>query len=156
MDIKIRDLKEDDLRESAALIVRLKKFNSEHDPLFLLNDKIEEAVNAYLKSSLRLENRDALVAEHLGKIVGVVMADIVDRMFYEPLKEARITELYVLPEFRKTGLGKKLIEAVAEKEKKRGCAMISVEFPTENLVAHKFYTGIGMRSVISIYGKKIN
>lgn len=156
MEIKIRDLKEDDVKDAANLIVRLKKFNSEHDPLFSLNEKIEESVLSYLRSAIKLETRDAMVADSYGKIVGIVMADVNDRIFYEPLKEVRITELYVLPEYRKGGLGRKLIDSIVEKEKKKGCSVLTVEFPTENLVAHKFYTGLGMRSIISVYGKKIN
>lgn len=42
---------------------------------------------------------------------------------------------------------------MADREKKKGCTMLTVEFPTENLLAHKFYTSQGMRSIISIYGK---
>jgi ribosomal protein S18 acetylase RimI-like enzyme len=156
MEIKIREIKEEDVREAANLIVRLKKFNSEHDPLFSLNEKLEESVVSYLKSAIKLETRDAMIAESSNKIVGIVMADVNDRIFYEPLKEVRITELYVLPEFRKGGLGRKLIDAIVEKERKKGCSVLTVEFPTENLVAHKFYTGLGMRSIISVYGKKIN
>ncbi len=156
MEVKIREIKEEDVKDAADLVVRLKKFNSEHDPLFSLNEKLEESVVSYLRSAIKLETRDAMIAESGNKIVGIIMADVNDRIFYEPLKEVRITELYVLPEFRKGGLGRKLIDAIVEKEKKKGCSVLTVEFPTENLVAHKFYTGLGMRSIISVYGKRIN
>ncbi|MEM0135269.1 MAG: GNAT family N-acetyltransferase, partial [Thermoplasmatales archaeon] len=66
-----------------------------------------------------------------------------------------VTEIYLLPEFRKGGLGKKLLEALIEKEKAKSCNIITVEFPSENLLAHKFYTSLGMRSILSIYGKKV-
>jgi ribosomal protein S18 acetylase RimI-like enzyme len=153
--IDIRDLKVEDVREAANLVIRLKKFNSEHDPLFNLSEKLEENVNSYLNSAIKLETRDVLVADHDGKIVGLIMADIMDRLFYVPKRELRITEIYLLPEYRKMGLGKKLIDALIDKEKGKGCEVLTVEFPTENLVAHKFYTGQGMRSIISVYGKKI-
>jgi Acetyltransferases len=96
-----------------------------------------------------------LVADFKGKIVGAVMGEILDRPFYQPEKELRITEIYLLPEFRKGGLGKKMLDALVAKEGKKGCNIITVEFPSENLLAHKFYTGLGMRSILSIYGKKL-
>jgi len=153
MEIRIRDLEENDLKEATELVVRLKKFNSEHDPLFALAENLENIVMNYLKESITLDTRDVLVADDEGKIVGIILAEIVDRLFYEPAKEVRITELYVLPAYRKKGLGKKLLDEMVKKERNKGCGILTVEFPTENLLAHKFYTSQGMRSIISVYGK---
>jgi ribosomal protein S18 acetylase RimI-like enzyme len=133
----------------------LKKFNSEHDPLFSISGDLEKNVTEYISSAIKLEDRDVLVADHDGKIVGVIMGEILNRPFYQPAKELRITEIYLLPEYRKTGLGKKLLDSLIEKEREKSCGVLTVEFPTENLLAHKFYTSQGMRSVISIYGKKL-
>ncbi len=155
MKANIREIKTGDVDAVTKLIVRLKKFNSEHDPLFDLSDKVEDHVREYVNNAIEKETRDIIVAEAGGKIVGLVAGDILDRSFYKPEKELRITELYILPEYRKTGLGRKLIETLIQREKKKGCEVLTVEFPTENLVATKFYAGQGMRSVISVYGKKI-
>ncbi len=154
-EIKIRDLKKEDVREASNLVVRLKKFNSEHDPLFNVSAELEKNVTDYLESAIKLETRDVLVADSNGKIVGAIMGEILDRPFYQPGKELRVTEIYLLPEFRKHGLGKKLIDALVEREKSKGCGMITVEFPTENLLGHKFYTSVGMRGILSVYGKKL-
>jgi len=151
----IREMKEEDIEKAANLLLRLKKFNSEHDPLFSLVDNVEEEVKKYLKQAVKEQFRDAYVAEYQGKIIGIILADIIDRLFYNPRKEVRITDIYVLPEFRKKGLGTELLRELAKIEKKKGCSVITVEFPTENLVATKFFKGEGMRSIISIYGKII-
>jgi len=155
MEIKIRELKEKDIDESANLISRLKRFNAEHDTLFSLNENLEDIVKKYLKDSMGLKERDALVAEDNGKIVGIIMVEIIDRLFYKPRNEARITEIYILPEYRKKGLGRKLIDEIIAREAKKGCMILTVEFPSENLLAHKFYTGQEMRSIISVYGKSL-
>lgn len=55
MEIKIRDLEENDLKEATELVLRLKKFNSEHDPLFALTEDLENVVMNYLKESIRLK-----------------------------------------------------------------------------------------------------
>ncbi|MCL4447713.1 MAG: GNAT family N-acetyltransferase [Thermoplasmatales archaeon] len=154
-DIKIRDLKREDLKEATNLVMRLKKFNSEHDPLFNVSEELEKNVTEYLASAIKLETRDVLVADFKKKIVGVIMGEILTRPFYNPSKELRVTEIYLLPEYRKGGLGKKLLDSLIEKEKGKSCNIITVEFPSENLLAHKFYTGLGMRSILSIYGKQL-
>ncbi|MEM0127629.1 MAG: GNAT family N-acetyltransferase [Thermoplasmatales archaeon] len=154
-EIKIRELREEDLKDVANLVVRLKRFNSEHDPLFIVTEDVEKRVLEYLSSAIRLDTRDVLVADADGKIAGMIMGEIIERHFYEPLKELMVTEIYILPEYRKAGLGRKLMDALIEKEKSKGCGMITVEFPTENLLAHKFYSSQGMRSIVSVYGKKI-
>lgn len=155
MKVNIRDLKKEDVSGASNLIVRLKKFNSEHDPLFLISEELEKNVNEYLNGAIELDTREVLVADSDGKIVGLIMGEVLDRPFYSPGKELRVTEIYLLPEYRKMGLGKKLIDALVEKEKGNCCSVLTVEFPTENLLAHKFYTSQGMRSIISVYGKKI-
>lgn len=153
-EIKIRDLKRDDLQDASNLVMRLKRFNSEHDPLFTISADLEKNVLEYLESAIDLETRDVLVADFNGKVVGLIMGEILDRPFYLPGKELRITEIYFLPEYRKRGLGKKLLDALIVRENRKNCGVITVEFPTENLLAHKFYTGLGMRRIISVYGKK--
>lgn len=154
-EIKIRELKKEDIREASNLVIRLKKFNSEHDPLFNVSAELEKNVTEYLESAIELETRDVLVADSSGKIVGAIMGETLERPFYQPGKELRVTEIYLLPEFRKHGLGKKLIDALIEREKSKGCDMITVEFPTENLLAHQFYKSLEMRGILSVYGKKI-
>jgi Acetyltransferase (GNAT) family. len=108
MEPIIREMKEEDIEQAANLLLRLKKFNSEHDPLFSLADNVEEEVKKYLKQAVKEQFRDAYVAEYQGKIIGIILADIIDRLFYNPRKEVRITDIYVLPEFRKKGLGTEL------------------------------------------------
>ncbi|MGC8585656.1 MAG: GNAT family N-acetyltransferase [Thermoplasmata archaeon] len=155
MDIKIRKIEEKDVEQTKSLLIRLKRFNSEHDPLFNLSSDIENVVKNYIVDSLKRTDIDIFIAEYSGKIVGVIIASIYDRKFYVPEKEVRIMDLYVLPEFRKKGLGRSLLEHVANYEKEKGCSILTVEFPSENLLAHKFYTSMGMRSLISIYGKTL-
>ena len=154
-EIRIRDLRKEDLKDATNLVVRLKKFNSEHDPLFSVSPDLEKNVAEYLESAIKMETRDVLVADYKKKIVGVIMGEILNRPFYQPGKELRVTEIYLLPEFRKSGLGKRMLDVLIEKEKGKSCNIVTVEFPSENLLAHKFYTILGMRSILSIYGKKL-
>ncbi|PMP75379.1 MAG: GNAT family N-acetyltransferase [Aciduliprofundum sp.] len=155
MGIKIRKMEEKDIKETAELLIRLKKFNAEHDPLFTITDDIERNVNDYLKQSISSEDRVVLIAEDNGKIVGAILGEIRDRLFYEPRREIRVRDIYILPHYRKKGLGKLLLEELEKRVKGKGVDIITVEFPNENLLAHKFYSALGMRSLICVYGKSL-
>ncbi len=149
-DIEIRDAKPEDINSVVELVIRLKRLNEEFDPLFKTRDDIAIHTKEYVESALGSESSVIVVAERKGKVVGVVKADIVDRIFYEPRIEGRIRELYVLPEFRRNGLGKRLIEAIIDRLKNR-VDMITAEFPTLNEIAVRFYNKLGFRSIMSNY-----
>jgi GNAT superfamily N-acetyltransferase len=58
-----------------------------------------------------------------------------------------LDDLFVLPEFRKRGLGRKLIEAVAKIAAERGCARFEWLALDWNERALEFYRGLGARSL---------
>lgn len=149
-EIEIREARSEDINGIVELVIRLKRLNEEFDPLFKTRDDIAIHTKKYVESALGSEESVIIVAERKGKVIGVVKADIVDRIFYEPRIEGRIRELYVLPEFRRNGLGKRLIEAIIEKLKNR-VDIITAEFPTLNEIAVRFYNKLGFRGIMSNY-----
>jgi GNAT superfamily N-acetyltransferase len=58
-----------------------------------------------------------------------------------------LDDLYVLPQFRKRGLGRKLIEAVAKIAAERGCARFEWLALDWNERALAFYRGLGARTL---------
>jgi GNAT superfamily N-acetyltransferase len=58
-----------------------------------------------------------------------------------------LDDLYVLPQFRKRGLGRKLIEAVAKIAAERGCARFEWLALDWNERALEFYRGLGARTL---------
>jgi len=149
-EVVIRDARPEDINSIVELVIRLKRLNEEFDPLFKIRDDIAVHTKKYIESALGSDDSVILVAERRGKIIGVVKADIVDRIFYEPRIEGRVRELYVLPEFRRKELGKQLIESVIQRLKNR-VDMITAEFPTLNEIAVRFYNKLGFRGIMSNY-----
>ena len=74
------------------------------------------------------DNSVILVAVEQGKVVGLVKADLKDRVFYEPRKEGAIVEFYILPEFRRGNLGSELLSEVSESLKKKGAELLLPSF----------------------------
>ncbi len=150
---EIREIKPDEAEHAAALIARLKRLNGEFDPLLKTSDRVEDYALKTIKSAMSNKDSVVLVATTGNKIVGVVKADLIDRVFYEPRREGSIVEFYILPEYRRGSLGKDLLDAITSELKKRGAVLITAEFPSQNEIAKKFYTKLGFRSLTNVYAK---
>ncbi|ADN50227.1 GNAT family N-acetyltransferase [Vulcanisaeta distributa] len=153
--VTIREARESDVDALVDLVVRLKRLNSEFDPLFSARNDCAERAREYLINALRdNKNHLVLVAEDMGKIVGVLKADIRERLFYSPSIEGAIVDFYVMPEYRRKGLGRMMLERAIAMLRERGAQLITAEFPTQNQIAVNFYNKMGFRSLVSIYARE--
>ncbi|MEM1676395.1 MAG: GNAT family N-acetyltransferase [Nitrososphaerota archaeon] len=152
-EVILREAVEKDLDQVTRLVVRLKRLNEEFDPLLKNVQNVEEACREYMKKAI--ESRDSLVivAEHEGRVVGVLKAGFIDRVFYDPPLEGQIQEFYLLPQYRRMGIGKKMLEYAMEKLKDR-VSFITVSFPSLNTIAVSFYQKFGFRPIFSVYAKE--
>ncbi len=150
--ITMKKASEKDVPMILQLMLRLKKLNEEFDPLFKVREDADAAGEKYLRDAMKSGASLVVVAEKEGRIVGMAKADIRQRTFYEPRMEGRIVDLYLLPEYRRKALGQKIIDFVVESLKKE-VGIVTVEFPSANKIAERFYTKLGFRPVLSNYVK---
>jgi ribosomal protein S18 acetylase RimI-like enzyme len=151
---RIRLAKENDVENIASLVVRLKKLNEEFDPLLKVrDDALKRAMDDYHESVNR-KDCVVLVCEEKGKMVGVMKAKLRERVYYEPKIEGAIVDFYVMPEYRRKGLGEDFVNTMSEELKKRGAGLIVAEFPFQNKIASTFYQKLGFRPVIGIFGRE--
>lgn len=155
-EIIVRRAEKEDIEQFMDLVMRMKRLNGEFDSLFKANeDNLGNIKNYYLST---IEHRDrfvTLVAICKKKICGLVKAEVKDRVSYIPDKEARINDLYIMPEFRRKDVGKKMLNKLYEIAREMNIRVISAEFPTLNLIALNFYQKIGYREIGSVYGVDI-
>ncbi len=152
----IRRAEEKDSTEIAKMAVRLKKLNEEFDTQFRVDESAVERGTEIAKGMISNSNNIVLIAEKAGKPIGFILAELRTRIFYLPKKEARITEFYIMPEFRRTNLGLSLLNEMKKEIKKLGISLLSAEFPTLNTIALKFYKKFLFREIISVYGTEIS
>ncbi|WP_069806499.1 GNAT family N-acetyltransferase [Vulcanisaeta thermophila] len=154
--VVIREARESDVEKLVDLVVRLKRLNGEFDPLFGARNDCAERAREYLSEAIHNADKHlVLVAEDNGKIVGVLKADIRERLFYEPSREGAIVEFYVMPEYRRKGLGRSLLLRAIELLHERGAQLITAEFPSLNQIAINFYNKMGFRPLLSVYAKEM-
>jgi ribosomal protein S18 acetylase RimI-like enzyme len=154
-NIVIRAALESDVDALADLIARLKRLNGEFDPLLKPAENLLAASREYVKSKISSPSSVVLVAEVDGRAVGVIVGDVEDRLFYEPRMAGIIREFYVLPEFRRKGLGKRMMSEAMDALRRKGAQMIMADFPALNEIAIEFYKKMNFRPIESIYAKEV-
>lgn len=157
--MSIRKARETDLEALAGLLVRLKRLNSEFDPLLSVRPDAQERAVKVLKEDM--EDPDHVVlavegsGEDLGKVVGIARGTIRERTFYTPPCEGVILDIYLMPAYRKGGSGAALLREMIKVLKEMGAAIVTAEFPSQNIIAVKFYAKSGFRPVTSLHAKNV-
>jgi len=152
--VKIQRATQSDVGVAAELIVRMKRLNNEFDPLFTVVPDAKERAESYVAESLKTPDVLLLVATAGRKVVGVLRAEVRERVFYLPSKNGHITDFYILPEFRRKALGNEMLEKAAVELKKMGAEIVTAEVPSQNDIAVKFYTKRGFRSLLQFFAGK--
>lgn len=126
-----------------------------------------ERLTALLTAQLR-EHEIPTAPSHIAKAVALTLADpdrgfllaatidgsiegVAYVSFANPLEHAGevawLEELYVTPEHRNLGFGKRLVDAVAERAEARGCVSIELEVTADHFRAARLYEREGFRSL---------
>ena len=151
--LQIRHAKQEDTGAVADLIVRTKRLNNEFDPLFAVVSDARALAEKHVNGSLGSPDRLLLVAAEGPMVVGVLRAEMRQRLFYEPHEEGFITDFYILPEFRRKALGNEMIQRASSELKKMGAQIIGADVPAQNEIANRFYLKRGFRSLSNLVGK---
>jgi len=151
--LQIRHAMKEDLGQVADLIVRTKRLNNEFDPLFAVVADVKVRAEKHVTGSLGSEDKLLLVAVKGPKVVGVLRAEMRERLFYEPHEEGFITDFYILPEYRRKALGNQMIQRASAELKKMGAQIVVADVPAQNEIANRFYTKRGFRSLSNLVGR---
>ncbi|MCS6788657.1 MAG: GNAT family N-acetyltransferase [Aigarchaeota archaeon] len=155
-EFRIRRATQADLEALVDLLIRNKRLNEEFDPMLTVSSEVRSAARKYLSDALSDDRSLVLVAEdQRGRAMAFLKADVVDRVFYAPEKEGVIREFYVLPEYRRRGLGKLMIDEAVKELTGMGAGVITAEFPSQHKIAVSFYESIGFRPLFSKYAKEL-
>ncbi|HEV2167234.1 MAG TPA: GNAT family N-acetyltransferase [Thermoplasmata archaeon] len=157
--IHLRAATEADVPALVALIVRLKRLNEEFDPLLKVREDVEERAAEVLRADLANPKGVVLAAEGVGpdrdKVVGVVRAQVRERKFYLPELEGVILDIYLLPLYRRRGVGEFLLKETTHRLKALGAGVVTAEFPSNNEIAVRFYQKRGFRPISALHARSL-
>ena len=159
LPIHLRPATPADVPALVPLIVRLKRLNEEFDPLLKVRDDAEERASEVLLADLGNPRGVVLAAEGVGpdrdKLVGVVRAQVRERKFYLPELEGVILDIYLLPLYRRRGVGEFLLKETTAHLKALGAAVVTAEFPSNNEIAVRFYQKRGFRPITALHARSL-
>jgi ribosomal protein S18 acetylase RimI-like enzyme len=150
----IRRASRKDVAQAAELLARMKRFNAEFDPLLNVAKDADLQASRYVADSMGGKNTLVLVATSGERVVGVLRAELRERLFYEPSREGHITDLYILPEARRKALGKRMLEEAKKRLAAKGAKLLTAEFPAQNHFAVAFYHKNGFRALTNLYASE--
>ncbi|HXY46509.1 MAG TPA: GNAT family N-acetyltransferase [Thermoplasmata archaeon] len=157
--IHLRPARAADIPALVPLLLRLKRLNEEFDPLLKVREDAAEQARGILASNLDDPKSLVLAAEGIGadkdKVVGFVRALIRERPFYVPEREGVILDIYLLPLYRRRGVGEYLLREVSHALKEKGAGLVTAEFPAQNEIAVRFYTKRGFRPITAIHARSL-
>jgi ribosomal protein S18 acetylase RimI-like enzyme len=157
--IRLRPAGETDVAAIVPLLLRLKRLNEEFDPLLRVRDDAEGQAREIVRAQVSDPKAVVLVAEgsgtDRGKVVGFVRAVVRERPFYTPEHEGVIVDIYLLPLYRRRGVGEYLLAEVSAALKAKGAGVVTAEFPAQNEIAVRFYTKRGFRPVTAIHARPL-
>lgn len=157
--IHVRAATPSDIPVLVPLLVRLKRLNEEFDPLLKVRADVEAKATQVLTADLANPNCVVLAAEGVGadkdKVIGVVRALVRERLFYAPEQEGVILDIYLLPLYRRHGVGEFLLRETTTRLKEKGAGVVTAEFPTQNEIAVRFYAKRGFRPITSLHARSV-
>ena len=157
--VHVRPATPADVPALVPLLLRLKRLNEEFDPLLKVRTEAEGKAAEVLEQDLEDPEAVVLVTEGLGadkdRAVGVLRARVRDRPFYDPGREGVILDIYLLPLYRRRGVGEYLLQEVTNALKAKGAGIITAEFPLQNQIAVAFYDKRGFRPTMGQYSRQL-
>jgi ribosomal protein S18 acetylase RimI-like enzyme len=138
--IDFREAAVDDLEGVSELLKELLEVMTDTESLDL------EKILGSCRTLLADEDDHLLVAEGQGRVIGFI-SFCTRRTCLHPGPSALIDELAVSTNYRKQGVGKKLLLAAIEKCKQLGCCEVEVSTESTNTMARKFYGKCGFKEV---------
>ena len=158
--IHLRPARPADVPALVPLLLRLKRLNEEFDPLLKVRDDAEQQANEILRAQLADPKAVILAAEGVGadkdKVVGFVRALVRERPFYTPEWEGVIVDIYLLPLYRRHGVGEYLLREISAALKAKGAGVVTAEFPAQNEIAIRFYAKRGFRPIQLLHARSLS
>lgn len=157
--IHLRPARDADVPALVPLLLRLKRLNEEFDPLLKVRDDADQQARQILKADIANPKAVVLAAEGVGadkdKVVGFVRAHVRERPFYAPEHEGVILDIYLLPLYRRRGVGEFVLREVSNALKAKGAGVVTAEFPAQNEIASRFYTKRGFRPITAVQARSL-
>ena len=143
----VRPAGPEDVPAAARLAAELVRLHHGFDPArFMRIEPLEEGYAHFLRTQIGREDTVVLVATLDAVVVGYALAGLVGRDWMD-LREAcgMLHDLYVDPDARGKGIGRRLVEEAVARLTRLGAARIVLKTASANERARKLFEQLGFR-----------
>jgi GNAT superfamily N-acetyltransferase len=141
-----------DLDRVAELWIALTEHHAARDPYFALRHGAREEVRRLLEAQLRDPDCAILLAEGAG--LCIVRVDRSPPILAE-VERAEVTDLYVVPEARRRGLGSRLVEGALAWVRRRGVERVEVRVGADNAEGQAFWRATGFGDFMDVLQRRL-
>jgi GNAT superfamily N-acetyltransferase len=138
--VTIRRLQPEDLAGFSALITRFFE-HAGNEPL--TTDQIQVLFDKALSTDRNIDFMAAVAGQELVGIISITFGE----SSYQVAPFGWCDDFYVDPRWRSAGIGRRLLQAVAELAAQRGCSNILAAVGRDDHAAHEFYRARGFHDL---------
>jgi ribosomal protein S18 acetylase RimI-like enzyme len=144
-DITIRRATLDDVERAAALGAEIVKHHHRTDPnRFFFFDGVEQSYAWWLRKEIERPEAVVLLAEQAGLAIGYAYGAIEERDWSILIdRHGALHDLFVVPEARRTGVGKTLVAALIDALKAQGATLLVLRVMVQNDAARRLAESFG-------------
>ena len=148
MKVSVRTARSEDLAALAHLLDEIVAFHHNQDPTQFRDPEAAEHTR-YLQERFQDPGAAVFVAEDQGVLAGIAVTVIREAAppFLNPNRFVLLENLAVATKFRRTGVGRKLVDAVVLWTRARDMQQLDLNVYEFNHSAIRFYEAIGFRTV---------
>ena len=155
---RIRAARAQEIDRVAALWALITEHHADLDPLFRMRrgPVAEGELRELLRALQRDPDVEILVCDVDGSPAGLCIVRI-DRAppILEETERAEITDLGVRPEWRRRGMGRRLVEAAQAWVRDRGVARIEIQVASGNREGQAFWRAMGFLDLMDVLHKRL-
>ncbi|MBI5466750.1 MAG: GNAT family N-acetyltransferase [Candidatus Kerfeldbacteria bacterium] len=131
--------------------------HARHEPALLDEERMRNSqVEEYYESALTNSKNIILVAESQGKFAGFVRANKEEiPSFFKNSKTLFIDDICVLPEYRKHGVGRNLLQEIEKLAKGENIRRLQCRVYTFNVPSQRLFQSMGYSMPHSIWDKSL-
>jgi len=148
--MRVRKARIKDANEITNLNYLLMKYHEKFDSYYKVDKDHRVIYNKYVKKLIRSKNALVLVTEVNGKIVGTMYGEIRERPpIMEVKKFGHLGDAFILKEYRKRGVGKKLTKELMKWFKSKRVKFVELEVDVRNEIGLKSWERLGFKSFMT-------
>lgn len=149
--MKIRVASKTDIQSIVNIWKEMMNFHIERDHYFEIAEDGPERFREFIEANLASNNYRILVSEYDGKVIGYCLAK---KNIYPPVFKIKdygeITDLSIIKEFRRKGLGEALLNEILTWYSNQGIKRIECRVARSNEVSTNFWRKMGFKCCMEI------